>query len=482
MVRGLCENAEVVCQSFCTRRTDRRRLKMNRCIPVIFLAVLIGPWADAAAETGKIWDVGDQGRFDNTNKRVSMDGNRVVVSLDDEDSLCPRELGGEGPGRKRITEILFRYNARSAQGCWLHIAWLPGESGKEQFEVLFNNKLIGKSKLVDAVETHGRRNWECFNLEQQAGANEISVRHVSGDGLQFDCLVLAASAERPVPVRPFPKTPTLKAYEKEIGEEAVVLDDRYVRICAPKRWEKEAGIILQYLAKAYDELYRIAGLHTEYKIIVYHFPKLHPYCAGGTSKCTIRYSYENLDLESRVEWQQHRVPHVAGYIEEMAHNFVASSMAVFGWEMVGWSICQEACAKVAANPIHTKRILRSREVQKETYQRYVEGGFTVPKDIPSNLSDRIHAHILWEFRREYGPLFWHDFFAAVREREDDLRAAKCIRPDTEARDARYRITVDCFDSVTAGEFRKMLNKSRISLTHEVTPIDARDPGWNRKFE
>ena len=79
--------------------------------------------------------------------------------------------------------------------------------------------------------------------------------------------------------------------------------------------------------RAYDELYRIVGIHTKYKIVVYSLPKDNPLCIGGTSECTIWYSYKNLDFQSQEEWKQYRVPHVSGYIEEMAHNFVAASLA-----------------------------------------------------------------------------------------------------------------------------------------------------------
>lgn len=450
---------------------------------VFLLAALLAvSWINAAGyETGMIWDMGGQGRVDATNERISMDGNRAVVDVDDENSFCPRGIGGPGPNRKKITEVVFRYSAFRAQDSWLHIAWLTGESGKEQFEVLFNGKLIGKSNQVDAVTTLGRRTWERFSLRQQEGVNEIVLRGISGNGLLFDCLVLATTPDRPVPIRPFPKTPTLKSYEKEIGEEAVVLDDRHVRIYAPKRYEKEAGIILGYLAKAYDELYQIVGLHTEYKIIVYHFPKDHPYRIGGTARCTIRYSYDNLRFDESPEWRKHKVPHVSGYMEEMGHNFVSSSLALFGWEMVGWSICQEAFAGVAENPFHTAQLWNTRRIQKKTYDRYVANDFTVPEDVPRNLSDRVHAHILWTFREKYGEDFWPRFFSEIRSRREELLKARLVTPPSEAKAARYRITIDCFDSITDGQFKKMLTKSGISLSREITAKQSR-VGWNRKFE
>ena len=74
--------------------------------------------------------------------------------------------------------------------------------------------------------------------------------------------------------------------------------------------EKEAKIIFRYLVKAYDELYRIVGRHTEYKIVVYHFPENNKHGWGGTSNCEIGYSYKNLDLASQEEWQKYKIPEI----------------------------------------------------------------------------------------------------------------------------------------------------------------------------
>src|SRR6185503_13569979 len=121
----------------------------------------------------------------------------------------------------------------------------------------------------------------------------------------------------------------------------------------PKRREREARIVFPYLVKAYDALYEIVGVHTDYRMAVYAFPKGNPNGWGGTSECSIEYDDSSLVLTNQPEWTRYRVPHVSGYIEEMAHNFVHATRAQFGWEMVGWTLGAEVSPKVAGNPILT---------------------------------------------------------------------------------------------------------------------------------
>ena len=66
---------------------------------------------------------------------------------------------------------------------------------------------------------------------------------------------------------------------------------------------------------------------------------------------------------------QHRVPHVSGYIEEIAHNFVSATKAQFGWEMIGWSVGIEASQKVAPNPIFAASLRATREEQRKTFEQ-----------------------------------------------------------------------------------------------------------------
>jgi len=140
------------------------------------------------------------------------------------------------------------------------------------------------------------------------------------------------------PLKPSLKFKTIQDFEKNIGEPAVLLDNTNVCFFAPRRREKEARIVLGYLVKAYDALYQVVGAHTDYKIRVYAFPKGNPHGCGGTSEFSIEYNDSNRDLARQTEWTRHHVPHVSGYIEEMAHNFVHATKAQFGWEMIGWSL------------------------------------------------------------------------------------------------------------------------------------------------
>jgi hypothetical protein len=92
---------------------------------------------------------------------------------------------------------------------------------------------------------------------------------------------------------------TAEAFSKAIGSQAVMLDSPKVSILAPKRREQAAAVVLPYLVRAYDEPYRIVGVHTKYKILVYAYPKGTPGVRGGTSGCVIKYTDENLDLASQ---------------------------------------------------------------------------------------------------------------------------------------------------------------------------------------
>ena len=171
--------------------------------------------------------------------------------------------------------------------------------------------------------------------------------------------------------------------------------------------------------KAYDTLFEIVGQHTKYKVVVYAFHKGHPLGRGSTNtdRCTINYNDENLtNLKSNPEWTHYEKPHVSGYIEEMAHNFVSATEAVFGWEMLGWSISVEATNKVAGNPYLSGLHILTREGQEETFKQYLKDGFVFPANIAPNLCDRIHALLLYEASSGYGSKFWPDFFREIKKR------------------------------------------------------------------
>jgi len=268
----------------------------------------------------------------------------------------------------------------------------------------------------------------------------------------------------------------LPAFEAAIGQPGCLLKSDHVYLFAPKSREEAATIVLPYLQKAYDVLYGIVGVHTKHIIVVYNFPPGHKDAFGGTGNCTLWYDDTNLDLGRQDEWNQYHVPHVCGYIEEMAHNFVDATHAQFGWEMVGWSIGTIASAAVAPNPILAGDLDRTRQKQTETYQRYRAGGFVLPSDIEANKVDRIHAYILWDCEKKYGPNFWKDVFAEIRKEDGSLRAAG------DDRDRRYQLTVGCFDRLAGLNFKQRLTAGHISLTRDVKSLKPTEPGWNRQLQ
>jgi len=282
-------------------------------------------------------------------------------------------------------------------------------------------------------------------------------------------------------LKPSLKFKTVDDFEKEIGEAAVLLDSANVCFFVPKRREKEAQVVLGYLARAYDALYQIVGTHTDYKIVVYAFPKGNPHGWGGTSLCSIEYDDSNLDFARLPEWTRYGVPHVSGYIEEMAHNFVAATKAQFGWEMVGWSLGAEVSQKVAGNPIFAAHLRAAREAQGRTFTQYVRNGYVVPKELPANLSDRIHAWILYRCSSRYGPRFWPDFFREVRSQKEALSDAVRLGDGDKIRNARYQITIGCFDRLRGLDFKKTLAANGISLTTDVKSLHPEAPGWNRRL-
>jgi len=304
------------------------------------------------------WNIGGKGLFDGTNKAYPIEDGKVTVNLCREDVLCPTGLGHLASGRTSVVKsISLLFEMKLSGYYWLHILWNPGGSGNEQFEISCNGISVGKSSLVHAKQKPNQQLAEKFKVKLKKGENNIRLQHLSGDGLHFKNIILHTSEKIglfPPPLKLNLKYPTLRAYEAAIEEPGVMLDSTYVRLFAPKLRTKEAKTIFEYLVKAYEELYQLTGVYTEYKMVVYHFPQNHPDIFGGTSSCTIWYGYENLELEHDKEWKQYGVPHVCGYIEEMAHNFVHASGAHFGWEMIGWTISTKITTKVADNPIQKK--------------------------------------------------------------------------------------------------------------------------------
>jgi|GEM_PF-1921705 len=448
-------------------------------LALVFLFVLGGSLAGGK----EVWNINNRCLFDATNKAYQMNDGNVTVDLRGEGALCPTGLGHLVSGRVPVKEIRFVFASEAEGRYWLHIGWEPGGSGTEQFEVRCNSGEAARSTLADAAAKPNQSIVDRFGVTLKNGASEIALRHLSGDGLRFRYIFLSASEDEsssPL-LSPDLKFPTLKAYEAECKEPGIMLDDRGMRLFAPKRKAKEAQIIFGYLVKAYDELQRIVGSQPEYKLVVYHFPEGSEHAWGGTSECVIWYGYKNLELDQQEEWTRYKVPHLSGYIEEMAHNFDGSLGVQFGWEMTGWNLGVKTTQKVGNNPIFAAQIRDTRATQSETFRRYVTGGCKFPDDLPGNLCDRIHAHLLWMCERMYGPTFWEDFFHEAQKERENLEAAKYLGDADKVRNRKYQITVECFDRLEKIQFRKMLKEYQLSQTTAIKSLRPTEPGWDRRF-
>jgi hypothetical protein len=436
---------------------------------------------DPSSSSVIVWDIGGQGLFDPSNQDYPITDGCVTVNLAGKQEKCPTGLGHLASGRSSVKEIKLLFFMQQADTFWLHVDWNPGGSGTEQFEVIANDLSAGKSSLIDAGEKPNQFINEQFKLKLAQGENTLILRRLSGDGLHFKNIILSAAEVLPPPDRPDLKYPTLSAYEAAIGGPGILLEGPYVRLFAPKDKAQAAKDVYAYLVKAYEELYKLVGVHTKYKIVVYHFPKGHPDGWGGTSDCVIWYSNRKLDYKSSNEWRRHHVPPISGYVEEMAHNFVDATHAQFGWEMIGWSLGAVVTEKVAGNPLHRKQIELTRLEQEETFRRYRQAGYVFPDDIAPNLCDRIHAFILWTCEKKYGPNFWPDVFREIRNRREALIAAEEIKDSDQSRNRRYQITIECFDRLKGLGFKKLLRECQISLTTDVKSLHPEESGWNRKF-
>lgn len=457
------------------------------CLCGLILFLVIG----SAPREATVWDMSLLERFDPGNQHYAISEGQVVVDLDEQGSLCPTGLGQVSDGRESVKEIVIRYSLRREEKLWLHVAWNPGGSGSEQFEVAVGDAPAQKSKLVKGAESPYMKQHSCIALPRESRDARISLRHLSGDGLRFHRITLARTSDPerlPHSINPALKFTALASYEKEIAEKGVLLDSDHVRLYAPRKKQKEGKTVFKYLVKAYDEFFRIVGMHTDYRIIVYHFPEGNPHHKGGTSECTIWYGYPNLEFESHSEWRNHHMPHVSGYIEEMGHNF--TKLVTFGWEMTGWHIARVVCTKVAGNHTLKEHFENARRKQAQTFAAYRALGNTIPPDLESNLSDRIHGHLLWKCEERYGSRFWRDFFAEIRAVNDQLIDAGKLGDGDARRDARYRITVDCLARLDEKRrlldrkrrFKEMLAEYGISRTRALKSLRPMDEGWDRKLE
>lgn len=332
-----------------------------------------------------------------------------------------------------------------------------GENGHGQT----SKSLIEAGADLTILDLNGKT---AFDLAREAGHSQTA-------GIIQAALNPEVLEPNAVRLNPGLKYATLEEFESAIGQPGTLLKSERVWMFAPKALEKEAGIVHPYLVNAYNALYAITGDHTKFIIVVYCFPKGHSDAFGGTSDCTIWYDDRSLRLQKSEEWRNYGIPHVSGYIEEMAHNFAYTQ---FGWEMVGWMLGIHASQQVADNPIFQRSLASTRKGQSETFARYRAGGFVFPKDIAANQVDRIHAYLLWQCEQQYGPTFWRDFFREAQKERPALAAGD--------RDSRYRTSIECFDRLPGLNFKEMLKRNHISLSTDIKSMEPEKPGWNRRLE
>ena len=89
-----------------------------------------------------------------------------------------------------------------------------------------------------------------------------------------------------------------------------------------------------------------------------------------------------------------------------------------------------------------------------THFRYLRSRCVLPADVPANKCDRIHAWILWQCAKAYGPGFWRDFFREVLKQGQPLKDAVRLGDGDKIRNARYQITIACFDRLPGIDFGK----------------------------
>ena len=82
--------------------------------------------------------------------------------------------------------------------------------------------------------------------------------------------------------------------------------------------------------------------------------------------------------------------------------------------------------------------------------------------------------------QQYGPAFWTDFFKEVRKEKQAFLDARSKGPSG-GRDARYRLTLQCFDRLPGVQFTKLMEENGISATVDLSSLKRKDPGWNRKL-
>ncbi|MCD4843414.1 MAG: FG-GAP-like repeat-containing protein [Methanosarcinales archaeon] len=170
---------------------------------------------------------------------------------------------------------------------------------------------------------------------------------------------------------------SLEEYEDRIGEEGLLLENSNIQMWVPKRYEEHSRVIFQYLKVGYANLTSIFGGHDmPVKFSIEHYPLGSSYFEGGTyAEGTIRYSYINLE-DNFPEWNDHQVPHMVGYYEEMAHCFandlgLKGEVSVGFYETLGLMIGGETALRAACNE-YTEKEINGELRTNRNYQKFSE--------------------------------------------------------------------------------------------------------------
>lgn len=202
-------------------------------------------------------------------------------------------------------------------------------------------------------------------------------------------------AEEPVQgKKPLPKNSigSLKAYERQIKCSGVLVESEHVSFFAPKSGSAYARLAVPILERAYNELGVLhAGMEPDYRISVEHYPRGHRRNFGGTSGGTLFYGFENI---GRWEDKPGRVPHVIGYVEEMAHTFdSACGMGAWLKEAFGNYSSQMITPRIAPCRGINGFVEDVARTDAETFDYYMKHNFRLPPNVTPNLFDRIYRHL-----------------------------------------------------------------------------------------
>jgi hypothetical protein len=259
---------------------------------------------------------------------------------------------------------------------------------------------------------------------------------------------------------------SLEAYQREINGSGILIESEHISYFAPKLGEPYARLVVPILERAYKEL-KVwhAGAEPSFRISVEHYPNGHPRNKGGTSDCVIFYGFENI---GRMDDNARKIPHVSGYIEEMAHNF-DGACGVMGWlyEAFGNYTANAITLKVAPYPEIEKYLQSGRyglQRDAETFDYYMTHGFKLPPDVPQNLFDRIYRHVFRMLEPSAGHMLLPRFYQEIK---------KSGVPKTRSEAERAYVVAEVFSKITGTNVKELFRQCGIAM-HE--PINDRGTG------